>query len=64
MTDKPWTYCAICRFHHFEVDTYRDWLMRYGDKGKVFASSKRKSKQHEQIERWRGIVERHGTRRE
>lgn len=54
-TNEAWTYCAVCRFHHYEVATYRDWLMKYGKTG-----SSKKSK--EQIERWREIVERHGTR--
>ena len=61
-SERLWNYCEICKHFHYPVEVYRRWLLKHGDKGKVFKSSGRKSRQQEQIERWRGIVERHGTR--
>jgi len=55
-------YCPICKVKHFDIEVYRHWLLEYGDKGKVFKSSGRKSRKQEQIERWREIVDRHGVR--
>ncbi len=50
-TGRPWEYCAVCRFHHYDVDTYIAWLLKYRNK-----SSGRKH-----VDRWRAIVERHGV---
>ena len=57
-------YCKICNIPHFDIEILRGWLFEYGDKGKTFKSSKKRNKSGEQIDRWREIVERHGTRRE
>ena len=56
-------YCDICKQEHFDIDVYREWLMEYGRDGKTFKTGRKNSRQ-KQIDRWREIVERHGTRRE
>ena len=57
-------YCETCKISHWDIKDIRSWVMKYGDKGKTFKSSKKRNKSGEQIDRWREIVERHGTRRE
>ena len=52
--ERRWQDCAVCGFPHYDVSVYKEWLTKYKD-----LTSRPKSKQQEQIERWRGIVERH-----
>ena len=57
-------HCDLCGFAHYDIETYRTWLLKYGGDGKKFLSSGKRNKAGQQIDRWREIVERHGTRRE